>query len=313
MRILPECISCIVDDVLQALNLLEISRKDANAIISEALKYLGEHYIKNEPASYYITEMHRIIKRYLHLDMPFSTLREICLLSCKEIARKIGTQAMAYSGVEKMRFLIRWTIAANTLDFRAIGAGYGFATNKIEQMLEKCFWAGLAVDDIDRIFHYVKNSTKIVYLPDNVGELPFDKMLIAECRSYGCKVTVPFRSGPITSDVVIADANAVQMSEVTDQIILSGPDTLGISFQEMTNECKIALENADIIIAKGQANFYVLSEFGMDFPHAAIICLFVTKCRHISRLFKQTDEDKIMVATVLKEKNTIITVGRTNS
>jgi hypothetical protein len=111
--------------------------------------------------------------------------------------------------------------------------------------------------------------------------------------------TIPFRGGPITSDVVMSDANAVKMHEVAN-VILSGPDTLGISFKEMTEECRTALENADVIITKGQANFYVLSEFGMEFPNATIISLFVTKCDLVSDIFGL--KGKVGIAAILKEK-----------
>ena len=306
MRIVPECITCIIDDILEALALLEVPRKDVDAIIADSMKYLGNHYLDNEPPSYYITELHRILKRYLNVDMPFSTLREICLASCKEVAHDCAQEAKRYSGLEKMRFLIRWAIAANALDFRTAGAGYCIATDKIERMLKDYFDAGLAVDQTEKIFHHIENARHIVYLPDNVGELPFDKLLIAECGSYGATFTVPFRGGPITSDVVLTDAKAVRLSEVVDDIILSGPDTLGVSFKEMTNECITALERADVIIAKGQANFYVLSEFGTQFPNAVLISLFVTKCRHVAGLFGH--KDKVNIAAVLKEVNGRITM-----
>jgi hypothetical protein len=307
MRIIPECITCIIDDILEALALLEVPRKDVDAILADVMKHLGEHYLDNEPPSYYITEMHRILKRYLNVDMPFSTLREICLASCKEVAHDVAQDMNRLSGLEKMRFLIRWAIAANALDFRAAGAGYCIATDKIERMLRDYFDAGLSVDETEKIFNHIKNARRIVYLPDNVGELPFDKLLIAECGSYGATFTVPFRGGPITSDVVLMDAKAVRLNEVVDDIILSGPDTLGVSFKEMTDECKNALRNADVIIAKGQANFYVLSEFGMQFPNAVLISLFVTKCRHVAGLFGQ--KEKVNIAAVLKEAHAEMAFG----
>jgi damage-control phosphatase, subfamily I len=311
MKIKSECLSCIVDDIRDALDLLGTPHKTAADVLSDVMKYLGEHYKKNEPASYYITDVHRILKKHLNLAMPFSTLREICLASCKEVATGVGREASALAGKEKMRFLMKWAIAANALDFRTAGAGYCIATDKIERLIRDYYNAGLSVDEVDRIYELIKNARRIVYLPDNVGELPFDKMLIAECGSYGATFTVPFRGGPITSDVVVADANAVRMEEVVDQIILSGPDTLGISFKEMTEACTSALQHADVVIAKGQANFYVLSEFGTDFPKAAIISLFVTKCQCISGLFGL--KGKANIAAIIKEPGGAILVGKENA
>jgi damage-control phosphatase, subfamily I len=299
MLIKSQCLSCIIDDIIDALSLLNASDTDIDDIITESMEYLAENYKKKEPASYYITELHRIIKKRLDIAMPFAGLRDICLSACVKIAGNVSKEASKLSGIDKMRFLIRWTIAANTLDFRSAGAGYDFAADRIEKILRECFDKGLQIDDCEDIFRLVSGVRNIVYIPDNVGELPFDKMLISELGSCGAKVTIPFRSGPITSDVVMADANAVKMHEVAN-VILSGPDTLGISFKEMTEECRTALENADVIITKGQANFYVLSEFGMEFPNATIISLFVTKCDLVSDIFGL--KGKVGIAAILKEK-----------
>jgi uncharacterized protein with ATP-grasp and redox domains len=299
MRIIAECITCIIDDILEALKLLNATRPEIDAVMADVLKNLADNYPRSEPPSYYITEMHRVLKRRLNVDMPFSELREICLASCKDVAIACAREAGALTGLERMRYLIRWAVASNALDFRTAGAGYSIARDSIGRMLGELFDAGLFIDETEKIFDRITKAEKIVYLPDNVGELPFDKLLIGECGSYGPAFTVPFRGGPITSDVVLADAEAVKLYEVAGDIILSGPDTLGVSFKEMTDECKSALDNADVIIGKGQANFYVLSEFGMQFPKATLISLFVTKCRHVSRFFGK--DGKISIAAVIKE------------
>jgi len=303
MRIIPECLSCIVDDGVDALHLLGVNKGTADEIIADVLVMLGKEYPAQNPPSYYITDVHRIIKRRLCLEIPFADLREICLTACATIAAKVAAESAAYSGTDKLRFLICWSIAANMLDFRTAGAGYGIAFDRIDTMLRSCFNNGLVVDDCERIADYCAGARSIVYIPDNVGELPFDKLLIAELKRNGANVIVPFRGGAITSDVIMADADAVALHDVADRIILSGPDTLGVSFSEMTDEFYDVLCHADVIIAKGQANFYVLDEFGNRFPHAAIISLLVTKCRHISNYFGQ--EGKVSVASIIKESDTV--------
>jgi damage-control phosphatase, subfamily I len=298
MRILPECVPCFFEDIIEAMRLLGSSRADIDAVISESLEYCSRNFEKNEPPSYYITEMHRIIKRRLSLDMPFSELRQQCLALCMELAKSIAREAGGYFGAQRLKFLSRWAIAANTLDFRSAGAGYGVTMEKIEKILRKSFTAGLAVDDTDAIYNVVTKAKNVVYIPDNVGELPFDKMLVADIKKAGAKVTVPFRGGPITSDVVMTDADTVNMAEAADVLMISGPDTLGVSFKEMSEEFRNVLAAADVIIAKGQANFYVMSEFCGNYPNATVVSLMATKCKFVSRLFN--NEEKINCAVVLK-------------
>jgi hypothetical protein len=142
-----------------------------------------------------------------------------------------------------------------------------------------------------------------VYVPDNVGELPFDKLVIGFLSSLGCHVTVPFRGGPITSDAVLADADAAGIRDVAAEVILAGPDTLGISFKEMSAELADALSRADSIIAKGQANYYVLSEYGDRYSNASISCLFTAKCSHIWQRFGC--KEKASIAAIIKDRTTL--------
>ena len=61
------------------------------------------------------------------------------------------------------------------------------------------------------------------------------------------------------------------------RVIEAGPDTLGISFEEMSPDLKKALAGADLVISKGQANYYVLSEHRHEVA-APIAYLLRTKC-----------------------------------
>ncbi|GAH29734.1 unnamed protein product, partial [marine sediment metagenome] len=49
-------------------------------------------------------------------------------------------------------------------------------------------------------------------------------------RRYGSSVTSVLRGGPITSDATMEDGEEVGLQEAASEIILAGPDTLGISF-----------------------------------------------------------------------------------
>ena len=74
------------------------------------------------------------------------------------------------------------------------------------------------------------------------------------------------------------------------------PDTLGISLEEMSDELRENLQTADIVIAKGQANYYALSEYR---PKAGgkIACLFRTKCDYVSNVFGKNG--KVNLAVIL--------------
>jgi hypothetical protein len=300
MKFVPQCLSCFIDDVLGALEMLGVPQKQTLSILQEVTQYLTTHINDDVPPSYLITDLHRIVKRRLGLALPFADIRKACLEAGNTIAEAVKRESGLMADGDKFKFLVRWAVAANSLDFRTAGAGYGLSTPSIETTIRGYFDAGLTVDETDNIRKAASGAKRIVYVPDNVGELPFDKLVIGFLSSHGAHVTVPFRGGPITSDAVMADAEAAGIGEVAAEVILAGPDTLGISFKEMSDELSGALSKADVILAKGQANYYVLSEYGDRYPHAAIACLFTAKCNHVWQRFGCTE--KASIAAIIKER-----------
>jgi damage-control phosphatase, subfamily I len=303
MKFVPQCLSCLVDDVLGAVEMLKVPKKQTLSILQEVTQYLSAHVNDDVPPSYFITDLHRIIKRQLGLALPFADSRQACLDAGKTIAAAVERESGRMAGIDKFKFLVRWAVASNSLDFRTAGAGYGLSTPSIEKTIRGYFDAGLTVDETAAIYKTTADARRIVYVPDNVGELPFDKLVIGFLSSRGSHVTVTFRGGPITSDAVMADAEAVGIRDVAAEVILAGPDTLGISFREMSAELSAAFSKADAIIAKGQANYYVLSEYGDRYSNASISCLFTAKCSHVWQRFGCTE--KASIAAVIKERTTI--------
>jgi uncharacterized protein with ATP-grasp and redox domains len=117
---------------------------------------------------------------------------------------------------------------------------------------------------------------RVLYLADNVGEIALDTLLVAELQRHGCDVTVAVKGGPITSDAVWQDALDVGMDGLAP-LILTGPDTLGLPLDEMSPELRRELRRAELVLSKGQANYYACSELAPDLP-AAIFSLLRTKC-----------------------------------
>ena len=296
MRTHLNCASCIVDDLCGALQLIPLEEKIKKEILSESFQFLSREFSTEKIPSYFITEVHRILKRISGIEIPFRERRDKCNQFGIEMAEKIALEAEGLEEFDKFSFLVNWAIASNHLDFRTVGTGYGFPMAEIIEELQACLSEGLKIDRRAEIFRIAKSSSKILYIHDNVGEIAFDKLLIRELRRYGASVISALRGGPITSDATVEDGETVGLQEAASEIILAGPDTLGISLNEMSDQLKRELQTADLIIAKGQANYYALTEYRPNVP-GQIACLFRTKCELVSNDLGETG--KINVATLL--------------
>jgi len=296
MRSHLNCAGCIIDDLCGALNLLLLEEKTKQEILRESFQFLAREFSTEKIPSYFITEVHRILKKISGIEIPFQERRDKCNQLGIEMAEKINLEAEKLKESERFSFLVNWAIASNHLDFRTVGAGYAFQMAEIIEELRTCIIEGLKIDQRAEILQIAKNSPKILYIHDNVGEIAFDKLLIKELIRYCASVTSVLRGGPITSDATIKDGETVGLQEAASKIILAGPDTLGISLHEMSDQLKRELQTADLVIAKGQANYYALTEYRSEVP-GKIACLFRTKCEIVSNELGETG--KINVAILL--------------
>ena len=296
MRIIHQCVPCILDDIVEAAHLEVPDSKDRQTVVRQSLEFMAQNLDKGFIPSHYITEVHRILKRTINLPVPFAVQRKDCNRVGQVIAKDLSQSLKSYDAKERFSRLLQWAIAGNELDFRTVGTGYNLTVEEITGRLKKTVKKGLEIDQIPEIFDVVSKAKRILYIPDNVGELAFDALLIKEIKNHECEVILPMRGGPITSDATMEDALELGLDRIVDRLILAGPDTLGISPYEMSRELQEALSWADVILAKGQANLYAMTELAPKIS-APIIHLLRTKCDYASARFQRSG--KIGVAAIL--------------
>ncbi|HJZ86290.1 MAG TPA: ARMT1-like domain-containing protein [Polyangia bacterium] len=281
MRRDPACEPCVLDDLSAVLELLGTVPAQRLAIVGQARAQLAATWSKNRIPGEHIADAHRLLKRALGLPHPFREARQRANQVGLELAAQAARDAPAGDDRARLGWLVRWAISGNLLDFRICGYDLDAAT--VARLLRQTFDEGLAIDEVDRLLEAARGAREILYIHDNVGEVAFDKELIRELLRLapGARVTSALRGDVMTSDATVDDGRAVGLAEVA-QIIASGPDTLGISFAEMTDQMRAAIARADLVISKGQANFYVMDERPREVP-APIMCLLRTKCMVVSR------------------------------
>lgn len=279
-----KCLACIVDDLVGAMDVLKLKEETKNRVIKSSLKYLSKNFSDKNVPSRFITDVHRILKKETGLVTPFAKLRENCNKTCLKIANSIEKSFNKITSEQKkFEKILRWCVAGNHLDFRTAGRGYGVSMKRTIEELKKIAEGKFNVNDSSKAYHFLMRTEKILFIHDNVGEIAIDKLLIKFLREKNKRVVSALRGGAITSDATVSDGIAVGLDKVAQRIISAGPDTLGISLEEMSEELRKELKRADLIISKGQANFYVLSEVLESLP--AVLFLLTTKCDYASGFF----------------------------
>lgn len=134
---------------------------------------------------------------------------------------------------------------------------------------------GELTDDLEK-------ANKLVYLTDNCGEIVMDKLLIREIQKKypGLKVTVLVRGAEVINDATMEDAKQVGLTEIAE-VIPNGSDIAGTWLEEISEEAKVVLDEADVIISKGQGNFETLRKCGKN-----IYYIFLCKCDLFANTFQ---------------------------
>jgi len=284
MQLTYKCYPCILDDLEGALTLLATDDKTARAVMEEAATLMAREGPDRKPPSYYITRVHRMLKKATGIEEPFAELRAKTNRIGVDLAKRIRKETGEMSPAEKFRLRVMWCVASNHLDFRTVGTGYGFNPGVIYSNLEKQVEKGLALDMVGELRQCASKVGKVLYIHDNVGEVAVDTVLIEELRNMGAHVVSALRGGPITSDATMDDGRAAGVFEAADEVILAGPDTLGIALDEMTDQLAEHLESADLVVSKGQANYYVLTEY-IKKHDGRFAFLFSSKCDPVAEKF----------------------------
>jgi len=118
----------------------------------------------------------------------------------------------------------------------------------------------------------LSEARSVLYIGDNAGETVFDRPLLKVLT--GKDVVYAAKEGPIINDATVPDA-ALAGVHLDARLMSSGASTPGTILEECSVPFREVFGAADVIIAKGQANFETLTEVR---PEGDIFMLFTVKC-----------------------------------
>lgn len=147
---------------------------------------------------------------------------------------------------------LKVAVAGNIID---LGIMKSF---NIKETLERVLKEGFAVDHYDLFRKELEGVKHLVYLLDNAGEIVFDRVLIEELKKH-CNVTAVVNEGPIINDATLEDAVETGLDKVV-RVITTGTDSIGKPPDTGSEEYRKVFHSADMIIAKGHANYETMNE-----------------------------------------------------
>ena len=173
---------------------------------------------------------------------------------------------------------LQLAILGNYIDFSALQGEVSF--EKLDELLEKALEMELSREAYASFCRDLENGKQLLYLTDNAGEIGFDRICAEQiARKYPhISITFCVRGGPTLNDATREDAAAV---ELPFPVIDNGNLVAGTQLELLSDEARQALTNADVILAKGQANAETLLDSGYNIYYA-----FLIKCGRFIERYK---------------------------
>ncbi len=247
----------------------------ADEAMSESLHVLSSNFPKGMNSARLATLVHRQAYATSGSNDPYADLK----LRSDEAAEAVFPMAksMVEEAKDRLEMAVRVAIAGNVLD-----VGIELELERPEQLtksFDKIVGEGLRVNDIEKARRLMREGGKVLYLLDNCGESVLDRLLVQEIKRMGPRVIGVVKGEPILTDVTMEDARRAHLDEVFDELLSTDSFAVGIDVKKIGQRLKNELEEADLIVSKGMANFESLS----DEPYRPVLFLLKGKCDPVSR------------------------------
>lgn len=271
MKLHDKCLPCVVNQVIKVANITGITKKEE--LLREVFTYLSKMNF-DETTPEIIGEIFDMIKRHTKNPDPYKETRNyyntLFMELLPEFERKIDQAENSFM------LAVRYAIVGNIIDFNPIH-------NTLLEDIYDCFdnmeQLELAIDDSSALIKDISIAGTLLYLGDNCGEICMDKILLKKIKELNPNVKLFFgvRGKPVVNDSISDDAYSVGIDEYAE-IIDNGDGSLGTVLNRTSPVFKEVYNKADVVIAKGQANYECLSEEDKN-----IYFLLMTKCDVIAK------------------------------
>lgn len=172
---------------------------------------------------------------------------------------------------------------AQALIFARVGnfIDFGAATHQVDdeimhQLLEEATRLHPEPEVYQEFRGELHRAKKLVYLTDNCGEIVLDRLFLEQIRKAEpeLEITVIVRGMPVINDATMEDAEMVGLTSMDGiRVIDNGTAIAGTELSKISAPARTAMDEADVILSKGQGNFETLHGCGMN-----IYYLFLCKC-----------------------------------
>jgi uncharacterized protein with ATP-grasp and redox domains len=273
MKIKPKCVPCLLNRTLYETDLVDPEK--GLKVLEDACRIIGKYELEKSCSAVVATEVHKATYDTLGTSDPYKEIKDRCNKAAVSLLSK-ADEAIENSP-NRLRTAVLVSIIGNIMDFGIPSSPEN--PENLAEVFDNLLEEGLAVDDSDVMEDYLKEGNRILYFADNCGEIVFDKLLLRELKKFPIHLTYVVRGEPILTDATMEDVKEYDIDGIVDEVLTTGCYAVGIDFDRMGEDLRMALDNTHLIISKGMGNYETFSETN----YRPIIYLLRTKCAPVAQ------------------------------
>jgi len=248
VRAKVDCLPCVLRQVLAAVGRVSADEWFRARAAAMMMKRIAELDLERTPAELThdaLTQLRSVIGARDPFAEDKRTYNSTMLAVLPQLRRLVKSSERA------LRLAAKLAVAGNVIDLGIL------SEFDVQAELRTAVERPLAVDHTTELETALKSASTVMYVLDNAGEAAVDRLFIEQMQ--GLDVTCVVRRSPVLNDATRADAEEVGLDKLST-LVDPGADMLGVVPALSSPEFRKLFREADVVIAKGQANYETLDE-----------------------------------------------------
>lgn len=260
MRISESCAKCLYDR--------QLNKTDNHEYLAEIKKLLDDRK-ENDTSPYMVYLFNKVHVRYFGKGADY-----------KDIKKKYNDLLLNMEDRLKKEIDDSDDPLAKSIVMARIGNYIDFgAMNHVDQDEFLDLFHDTQMREDDKLTYRAfidecKKAKKFLLVCDNCGEIVLDRLMIEQLKKRfpNLEIKALVRGQEVLNDATVEDALYCGLDKVAD-IVSNGEAIAGTIYDMMPTQAKQALDEADVILAKGQGNYESMSGQGRH-----VFYEFLCKC-----------------------------------
>ncbi len=281
VKVDPLCAICLSSSVVKLVSVTKLSRSESFALIDRVLKEFRAEWSNEAVPADLGSRLARRVAELVGVEDPYWPLKRRAMESERAGLVSLLRERIerAEEGYPRFREAALLSAAANASE---VGVqDHPVNPEEAYRAIVKAAARGFAIDHTREAYEVLRRARRVTLMTDNLGEFLVDAMLVGLLENMGKRVTVLAKPGPILDDVTVQEASELLPPDVR-VVPSSTVPRLGFRRREATEEALRAINESDLVIAKGMGHYETLTE-----PEERLgiptLLLLTAKCRPVAK------------------------------